>query len=114
MSAESLTQGSTSVKDSVTPFSVIVKLSAPANAAGALSRSAAAAMRSVRERRIVDLLVVLVRASTISPRPMQFKALGSRRGVANGRPSSLGCFAYIDTHGKIENADVHVLLDVEP
>src|SRR5215207_5551816 len=53
MSAESLTQGNTSVNDSVTPFSVTVKLSAPASAAGALSRSAAAATRNIRERRIL-------------------------------------------------------------
>src|SRR5215207_4351997 len=54
MSAESLTHGRASVNDSVMPFSVTVKLSAAANAAGALRRTAAAAKRSAMERRISE------------------------------------------------------------
>src|SRR5215217_4106505 len=89
MSAESLMQGSTSVKDSVTPFSVMVKLSAPANAAAALSRSAAAATRSVRERRIVDLLLPSECEHYLAPAAaIQGSRLAARSGKGGRRRSA--------------------------
>jgi hypothetical protein len=77
MSAESLTQGSTSVNDSVTPFSVKVNLSAP-NAAEALSRSAQPPRRGVSgNAACCDLHLASVSPHYLLPEGYQSSPLGT-------------------------------------
>ena|SRR5215208_1166361 len=87
-SAESLTQGSTSVNDSVTPFSVTVELSAPASETGAQEQRSCCNEECQGTPHRGPPSRPSKSEHYLAPGDAISSLIGSQRGVANDRPSS--------------------------